>query len=104
MLGGAFNTGGPPIIVYVTLRGWKKDEIRSALQVFFFTVSAWKLLLFWRAGLFTASVTEVALLTLPIAVGGTLFGDHVSKRFDERKFQKWILLLLGLVGITLLVQ
>jgi uncharacterized membrane protein YfcA len=102
MFGGAFNTGGPPVVVYVTMRGWKKDEVRSALQIFFFVIGIWKLLLYWKAGFFTTFVTDTALLTLPVAIGGTLCGDYMSKRFGELGFRKMLLLLLSLIGIALI--
>ena len=35
-LGGAYNTAGPPVIVYGSLRQWPKEEFRAVLQAFFF--------------------------------------------------------------------
>jgi uncharacterized protein len=34
-LGGAYNTSGPPVIVYGSLRRWPKEEFRAVLQAFF---------------------------------------------------------------------
>ncbi|MFQ5856424.1 MAG: hypothetical protein ACE5LU_12350, partial [Anaerolineae bacterium] len=34
-LGGAYNTPGPPVIVYGSLRQWPKQEFRAMLQAFF---------------------------------------------------------------------
>ena len=32
----AFSAGGPPTIIYTTLTGWNKHEIKSTLSIFFF--------------------------------------------------------------------
>jgi uncharacterized membrane protein YfcA len=34
-LSGAYNTPGPPVVVYGSLRQWPKDEFRAVLQTFF---------------------------------------------------------------------
>lgn len=104
ILGGAFNTGGPPVIVYVTTQGWKKDEIRSALQIFFLALGLWKLPLYWGMGLFTSLVIKITVITLPATVVGTLFGDYLSHRFGETRFRKILLILLVILGITLIVR
>lgn len=39
-LGGAYNTLGPPLAVYGTLRQWPKDEFRAGLQSLFFVSGA----------------------------------------------------------------
>ena len=35
-LGGAYNTPGPPAIVYGSLRQWPRDEFRAVMQSLFF--------------------------------------------------------------------
>lgn len=38
ILGGAFNTSGPPIVIYSVLRRWKPEYIRATLQGYFLPI------------------------------------------------------------------
>ena len=39
LLSGAFNTGGPPVIVFANARGWTADQFRGNLQTYFLLTS-----------------------------------------------------------------
>ena len=33
VLGGALNEAGPPVVIYLTLKQWPKDDVKATLQV-----------------------------------------------------------------------
>ena len=54
VLSGALNEGGPPVVVYLALRGLPKDETKAALQAYFLCISIYTLPLLQRSGLLQA--------------------------------------------------
>src|SRR6266481_2734540 len=36
ILGGAYNTSGPPVVIYGTLRRWSPEYFRATMQCYFF--------------------------------------------------------------------
>ena len=34
VLGGALNEAGPPVVIYLTLKHWPKDDVKATLQVY----------------------------------------------------------------------
>jgi uncharacterized membrane protein YfcA len=101
MLGGAYNTSGPPVIVYGNCRRWPPTEFKSNLQAFFFVSSAFILLGHFIAGTITGAVFRQYVWSLPVLglaiVGGTTL-DHY---LDPLTFRKIVLLLLFVMGVRL---
>ena len=56
LLIGAYNTGGPPVVVYADCRRWNSNQFKSNLQGFFFLVRFWSLsVMFFSKTLLTIS-------------------------------------------------
>lgn len=97
---GAFNTGGPPAVVYTTLRNWDKDATKSTLQVVFLLTSVIQLVGFAWTGMLTTEVLIHNALMLPAIVLGVVLGHVLYKRIDELTFKRALLAVLLLVGIV----
>jgi uncharacterized membrane protein YfcA len=93
ILAGAYNSGGPPIIIYATLCKWAPDRFRTTLQGFFFP----------------SSVATIAghAMGADHAPGGVVFsplpaghrpcpvgGILIQRRLPQRSFEKYVYLLL----------
>ncbi len=97
---GAFNTGGPPAVVYTTLRNWDKDATKSTLQVVFLLTSVIQLVGFAWTGMLTSEVLIQNLVMLPAMVLGVVVGHFLYARIDELTFKRALLGVLLLVGIV----
>lgn len=103
VLGGAYNTAGPPVIIYGHARRWPAAQFKGNLQGFFLPVS-----FFIVAGHFLAStVTPVVwqsflVSLLPLALGIWL-GGLAERRIDAERFRKLVLALLILLGASLVL-
>lgn len=103
ILTGAYNTGGPPVVVYGVAREWSADQFRANLQTFFLLSSAYVVALHALAGHLTASVWEYALVALPALIVGQLIGARICRYLNAVVFRKIVLLFLALVGASLLI-
>jgi len=97
---GAFNTGGPPAVVYTTLRNWDKDATKSTLQVVFLLTSVIQLVGFAWTGMLDGAVLLQNLMISPAIVLGVVLGHLLYKRIDQLTFKRALLSVLMLVGVV----
>lgn len=102
VLGGAYNTSGPPVVIYGTGRRWSPDEFRANLQAFFLVIDVIVVGSHAVAGNLTATVWRTFLFGL-IGLGvGMALGLVVGKRINPETFRRIILALLIVLGTRLL--
>jgi|Deesub1362A_J573_1020465.scaffolds.fasta_scaffold01587_3 hypothetical protein len=98
VLGGAYNTAGPPVIIYGHFRRWPPSTFKANLQGFFLVVSAWVVLSHALAGNLTRPTLGFFTLGLgPLALG-TALGLRLARHLDGERFRRlvaWLLLALG---------
>ena len=104
VLGGAFNTSGPPVILYVTLKDWSKDAIKASLQVFFVAISLTAIPLHIIAGNLHTQHLPLAGLALPVLLLGVWVGTKVYDHIDGDAFRKVVLVGLAVMGVFYVVQ
>lgn len=103
VLSGAYNTGGPPVVVYASAREWQPGEFRGNLQAFFLITAVALLFAHGAAGHYTPEVLRVALIGVVPLIVGQLTGVQVARRLDAARFRTLVLLLLILLGAQLLL-
>ncbi len=101
-LGGAYNTSGPPVILYGRVSGWPREEFRSTLQGFFLLSSAVIIFSHYVAHNLTRTVLVLYGATLPALLAGVVFATRVDRRLDTRAFQTLVNGLLLILGFSLM--
>jgi len=101
-LGGAFNTSGPPVIVYVSLKGWPKDLATASLQAFFVFSSTFAVAGFASVGMYSPQVVRVLLPVFPLVWLGTWLGGRIYDRVPQERFRTLVLALLLVLGLSFL--
>lgn len=104
VLGGAFGMNGPPLVVYGALRRWPAPQFRATLQGYFLPASALCMLGYWRAGLWTHTVTHNYLISLPVLLPVIFLGRWINHRIHPERFLKFVYVGLILIGVILLAQ
>lgn len=102
VLGGAYNTQGPALVIYATMRRWPRDEFRANLQSILLPTCAFILVNHWWQGLWKPPVFWLYGASLPILLVAPVLGRLVSKRVPQRAFARCIYVLLIVVGLILL--
>jgi len=98
---GAFATGGPLLIIYVTLVIKEKGDFRATMCAVWFSLNSIILTRFLITEAFTAEVIRLSLLTLPFLLVGVLLGVWAHKRISNRHFIRIVYVVLFLSGCFL---
>lgn len=104
ILGGAYNTNGPPVIFYGTLRQWDPSRFRATMQGYFLPTGSAIVVGHLIAGLWTPLVIRYYVIGLPVVLVAILLGSYFNKRFDQEKFIKYVYLILVILGVFLLID
>lgn len=102
LLSGAYNTSGPPVIIYGNCRRWRTAEFKSNLQGYFLLNSMIVTSTHALSHNVTSLVLKNYLLVLPVIGLGLCAGLSLDKYLNPVLFRKIVLGLLALLGIRLL--
>jgi len=104
ILGGAYNTNGPPVIIYGTLRKWNPANFRATLQGYFLPTGGAILIGHAITGLWTTTVIKYYVFSLPIVFMAILLGNYLNRKLRRESFTKYIYTILIMLGIWLIVN
>lgn len=104
LLAGAYNVGGPPLVIYAACREWEAEEFRSNLQGLFFLMNFVVVL----GHTWNGTLNQTVLGYLPAALAALLAGigsGLVLDRFiPEKVFHKLVLVMLVVLGARLILS
>ena len=104
VLGGAYATDGPPLIVYGAVKRWPKATFKSILQSCFLVNGVLMVFCQGAAGLITQEVFHYALYAAPGLVLGVIAGTYLDRRVEHNLFRRLLLWLIVVLGLTLLLR
>ncbi len=102
ILGGAYNTGGPPVVIYASLKRWEPAVFRASLLAFFLASAVVINISHYRSGYWTPTVFHYFFTALPVLLAGILLGNRLHHRIQPGKFDRIVLVLLIAIGLSLL--
>ena len=102
ILGGAYNTIGPPMVIFGTLRQWPAQRFRITLQTVFFPTSLVVASFHSANKLWTPLVVKSFLVALPFLVLAAVVGREINKRIEGARFTRCIFYLLLVIGGVLI--
>jgi len=102
LLGGAYNTSGPPVILYADCRHWQPDVFKSNLQGYFIISSLTVMVSHLLNGNITLQVWKTFWWVLPFIGAGLLAGLGLDRWLNPVIFRRVVLVLLVLMGIRLI--
>lgn len=104
ILGGAYNTAGPPLVIYATLRKWSLQKFRAMMQAYCIVGSVWIATIHGVAGNITQHTLILLATAAPFVVLSTLAGQRLTLKVDAARFTRIVFLLLILLGTGLLAS
>lgn len=104
ILGGAYSTSGPPLVIYGTLRHWSPASFRATLQYCFLASSLATLAGHGLAGLWTPLVIKLFLWALPGIGLGIYLGGKAHRAIPQQAFSRIVVGVLMVIGIFFLLS
>lgn len=104
MLTGAYNTPGPPIIIYGDMCGWEKDRFRINLQSFFIFCSTLTLVGHVIQGRITSTLMLNYVWVIIGIISGMAAGILLDKYMSANIFKWMVQLLLLLIGGSMILS
>ncbi len=102
ILSGAYNTGGPPVVIYGVQQRWPPDKFRGTIQGCFLPAMALKIAGHGLAGLWTPQVLLLTALSLPVVAAALWVGGRLSRHLSPARFARLVYGGLAVLGLTLL--
>lgn len=102
LLGGAYNTSGPPVILYADCRRWRPEVFKGNLQGYFIVASSAVAFSHALSGNFTPRVWNMVYWTIPFLAVGILAGLSLDRWLNPTIFRRVVLALLILMGLRLI--
>lgn len=103
ILGGAYNTNGPPIVMYGILSRWSPDEFRATLQAYFLPIGLLTAIGHAAAGMWSLALFQLAAIAIPASLLGLYVGDKLQQLIPPPLFGRLVYLFLVAIGLFLLV-
>lgn len=104
LLGGAFNTNGPPILIYFYLKGWDKTKQKASIIGFFIFTSVVIVFSHILFGVVDLKIFKSFLYYLPVIIISNWFGHKLFKYISGKLYNKLILIGLTILGILLIIR
>ncbi|MBW1691867.1 MAG: hypothetical protein DRG87_02950 [Deltaproteobacteria bacterium] len=86
VIGGVILASGPIIIIYLTLRGFSKEEFKAAFLLWALIQGCLLIPFYTAAGMLTSKVFLWGLIALPFAGVGLLVGMKLFEKVRVRQF------------------
>lgn len=103
-MSGAFGTGGPPLVAYVTSQGYDRLRYAATVQLLLAVSGLVRLVEMLRHGILTSEMLPVALLTAAAAAIGAILGVACLRRIPERIFRPAIIFFLFALGVRYIAR
>lgn len=103
VLGGAYNTAGPPLVIFGTLRQWPAERFRANLQSYFLLGGTTVLVLHISRGSVNSDVLSLTAFCVPLTIVAALLGHQLTKSVTTQQFIRVVHVCLLLIGTLLLV-
>ena len=100
ILGGLIGLSGVPPTLWASLKGWSKHEKRAVFQTFNLSILLFAAASMAYSGFLTAEVGRYTLIALPGTLLGVWLGRKTYNHLSDERFQKIVLGLLLLAGIS----
>jgi uncharacterized protein len=102
ILGGIAGLSGVFPIIWTDIRGWIKEERRAVIQSFNIAILSLAVAFHAASGLLTRQVLLQAAIALPGTILGAQTGGFIYRRLADQSYQRVILVLLMISGLTLI--
>ena len=103
VMSGLAGLSAPVPIVWMSFQPWSRDRKRALLQVFNTAILSATFVSLIVAGLVGGKFWLAFLIAVPGTLAGVHLGSALYRRLDDHRFDRLVLALLMLMGLTLII-
>lgn len=104
MLGGAAAVSGALPQMWLSLRAWRKSEVRAVMQPFNVAILGTTVTLLFFDGAYDGVALKALLITLPVGFVSAQIGIGVFRKISDTGFRRLLIFLTLLIGIGILAS
>jgi uncharacterized protein len=103
VLGSAYNTNGPPIVLYGAMRRWSPEQFRATLQGYFLPTGLLIAISHGFGGLWNLEMFRLYLISLPAVFIAIFIGEKLNKYMPKDRFEQLLFVTFIFLGALLLI-
>lgn len=103
-LGGAYNIGGPPVVLYGAMRRWHPARFRATLHGGFLPASVAIAAMQGLGGLWSPRVLTLFVFSIPWVGVAMLLGEKLARRLHPARFDRYLSIVLIALGALLIAR
>jgi len=103
ILGGAYNTNAPPIVIYGALRRWPPEVFRATLQAYFVPSAIFIWVGHGIIGMWNSQIILFYVIFLPFGIIALLMGKYLSTYIKSAHFSQILYACVSICGLLLLI-
>ncbi|MBI9050369.1 MAG: sulfite exporter TauE/SafE family protein [Anaerolineaceae bacterium] len=103
VLGSAYNTNGPPIVLYGLMRKWDPATFRATMQSYFLPTNLLIIISHLSSGLWTTEAFHLFSIAIPAVFLAFVLGSLIAKHLPTQKFNKTIYAVVLIMGVLLIL-
>ena len=99
VLGGSFNVGGPPVVVYTYSQNWDKIRAVAIMQSVFLTAGIFRSLLMIGAGDYNMNLFRMSVWSVVPALIAVWLGKKTLDRFPQEVLRNIVFTMILVMGL-----
>ncbi len=104
LFGGAFNTNGPPVVIYFLLQGIEKESLKASIAGYFLFTLSLIIISHFVAGVVPLKTYLIYFEFFPVVLLGAYVGHKLFGKVPTEVYNKIILIILGFISISLMLR
>lgn len=101
---GSMAIGGPLLVIFLIVRGWKSYAIRGSMSFFLLCVMVCALIGFVPAGLYGEGRIALSAVAFVPMIAGFWVGSRLANRMNENLFRKCSVAVIVLSSLTVIIR
>ena len=101
---GSMAIGGPLLVIFLIVRGWKSYAIRGSMSFFLLCVMVCALIGFVPAGLYGEGRIVLSAVAFVPMIAGFWVGSRLANRMNENLFRKCSVTVIVISSLTVIIR
>jgi uncharacterized membrane protein YfcA len=101
---GLFNTGGPPLVIYLSGQNWLKESFRATLVGVFSITGLLQIGLLFQKSAINLYALGYTFLLIPIILLASFLGKNIHLKISQKNFSLLIGILLVIASFSLIYK